>query len=85
MTRWAVITLRDQIGNGRRINTLWARGEGEEKLREVVQYFLDSASPEAVGQYLIMNLDTGVTYDLAGVAVHVWGMHRRSFDERMRG
>ena len=85
MTRWAVITLRDQQKNGETVNTLWARGESEARLLSFAQYLIDSTTAEGFARYLVIDLDTMVSYSLAGLARDVWGLHKRSFDERMRG
>ena len=77
MADWQIITQDKR----KKQNTVWASGNDKEAFLRFMQYALDSMSnPEKL---ILLNPQNGVTYDAYAVATLLYGMRKRTFNERM--
>ena len=64
-------------------NTVWCTGETIEDFKVFMQYVIDSCSaPET---FILENVETRATYDAYKIATELYGLKKRTFDERMHG
>jgi hypothetical protein len=67
----------------RRENTVWCTGETTEDFKVFMQYAIDGMNnPEIL---ILENIETGVTYDAFKIATELYGIKKRTFEEKMRG
>lgn len=67
----------------RRENTVWYTGETTDDFKEFMQYAIDGMNnPEIL---ILENIETGVTYDAFKIATELYGIKKRTFEEKMRG
>lgn len=77
MADWQIITQDKR----KKQNVIWASGNSKEDFLRFMQYALDSMSnPEKL---ILLNPQNGVTYDAYAVATLLYGMRKRTHDERM--
>ncbi len=61
---------------------LWYRTNDIKAFRDFIQYVLDSCyKPE---EFFIVETETGLSYDMYGLATERFGMRKRTFHERMK-
>lgn len=77
MDSWQIITQDKR----KKQNVIWASGNGKEEFLRFMQYALDNMSnPEKL---ILLNPRNGVAYDAYAMAVGLYGMRKRTHDERM--
>ena len=67
----------------RRENTVWCTGETTDDFKAFMQYAIDGMNnPEIL---ILENVENGVTYDAYKIATELYGIKKRSFEERIKG
>ena len=77
MENWKVIT-QDKA---RKQNIVWASGVGLKRFLSFMQYAIDNCS--RVEEFTLINPRNGNTYDAYMMATMLYGVRKRTFDERM--
>lgn len=66
-----------------RENTVWFTGATVDDFKQFMQYAIDGMNnPECL---ILENIDNGLTYDAYRIAIELYGMKKRTFDEKMKG
>lgn len=71
------------LNHMRKENTVWFTGETTEDFKMFMQYVIDGS--DRPQDFILENIETGVTYDAYGIAVNMFGLKKRTFEEKLKG